>query len=225
MSILERLGTLIRSNLSALDAPSDPATRVDGWIASLERALREGRQERVRLRAEAKRIRSEAEAAETEAARWEERAALALRDGEEALARDALRQKLRAQRRAETLRTEAAELRAEESRTETLLERAEARLRELHARRGTLIEELRRAQRGDPLAASTSPRRPLRGLEAVTERLDTAEAELEVERMLDDGKAELEARFAELETREHDARLEEEVAALKARLARPKEGT
>ncbi len=221
MGILERLGTVIRSNLQALDGPREPNARVDAWITEMERTLREARQERIRLRAEAKRRLSSAARAEEEAASWEERAALALREAEEAMARDALRQKLRAQRRAEALRTEAAQLQAEEARAETLITHAEAKLRDLRTRRPPLVTALQRGE--SRLSAPASP--ALQGLEEVTERIDVAEAELELERFLDDGTAELQARFETLQARAHERDLEADVAALKARLGGPKEGT
>lgn len=220
MSILRRLATVVRSNLAALGGEDlDPAARVDGWIAQLERAVREGRQEQVRLRAEAKQRAQRAEEAEAEAARWEERAALALREEDETLARDALRQKLRAERRAQALRRDAQALQQAERKAAELVERAEARLREVRERRGTLVAQLRGA--GGPGSTGTAAlERAVSPLHAVEDQVDRAEAELEVEALLDDGTAELEARFATLHERSEGQDLDDEVAALKARLRR-----
>ncbi len=220
MSILRRLATVVRSNLAALGGEDlDPAARVDGWIAQLERAVREGRQEQVRLRAEAKQRAQRAEAAEAEAARWEERASLALREDDEALARDALRQKLRAERRTQALRQDVQALQQAERKAAELVERAEARLREVRERRGTLIAQLRSAGSSTG-TMDAALERALAPLHAVEEHVDRAEAELEVEQLLDDGTAELEARFAALRDRSEGRDLDDEVAALKARLRR-----
>ncbi len=86
MSILDRLNLLVRSNLNELSARG---TNRDA-VRDMESSLRDARRQLVELRASEKRLIARLRELRDKADQWEDRAVLALRRGEEDLARDAL---------------------------------------------------------------------------------------------------------------------------------------
>lgn len=216
MGLFDRLKTLVSSNVnSALDGAEDAHTAVASAIDELKADVKSARAELVATLATAKRLDAKHAEFVAEATTWEDRAASAVRAGDDALAREALVRKLGAQKRAEESERHAAEARANELRMRELLEKAEVRLRELEARQSTLSADLRRA-RG---AGQPAPDSAVGRLERSLDRVDAFEAELEAHAVLDDPKRRAtEAEFRKLERQSGDARVEDELEALKRRL-------
>jgi phage shock protein A len=103
MSILNRLNLLIRSNLNdALNSRNDTSLR--SAFAEMESSLRDARRQQIELKAGEKRLIAQIRTAREHADQWEDRAILALRHGDEELAREALIVKNRSLREAERLR-------------------------------------------------------------------------------------------------------------------------
>lgn len=216
MGLFDRLRTLVSSNVNAaLDGAEDAGTAVSSAIDELRTDVRSARDELVSTLASAKRLEAKRAELEAEAATWEDRAATAVRAGDDALAREALVRKMAARKRAEETEGLAAKARADEQRMRDLLERAEARLRELEARKASLASDLRRARgTGQPVGDSAVSR-----LERSMERVDAIDAELEAHAVLDDPKRRAtDAEFRKLEKVAGDARVEDELEALKRKL-------
>ncbi len=130
MSILDRLNLLIRSNINDATGRTSPRRA----LSEMENSLRDARRQRVELkRGEAQLIRQIRETRER-ADQWEERAMLALRRGEEDLAREALIVKNKAMREAENLRDQLDDQRAYLQDIERALEALEAKLEGTRAR-------------------------------------------------------------------------------------------
>lgn len=112
MTILNRLNLLIRSNLN--DALSGRAgdSSAQNAFKEMESSLRDARRQQVELRAGEKQLVAQIRSARERADQWEERAMLALRAGDEQLAREALVVKNKALREAESLRNQLDEHRA-----------------------------------------------------------------------------------------------------------------
>jgi phage shock protein A len=98
------------------------------------------------------------------------------------------------------------------------LDSLEQKTEELKARKSTLAAQVRAAReagRGDALGGATA----FDDLDRLTSRVDQLEAEVEASSVLDDHKrAELDARFRELEQNSELTEVDDELAALKRRV-------
>ncbi len=91
MGFFDRLSRLLRANLNDLVSKAeDPAKILDQSVADMQDDLVKLRQAVATAIASQKRIQNQAEQSETQARTWYERAELALKKGEEDLAREAL---------------------------------------------------------------------------------------------------------------------------------------
>lgn len=216
MSIFERAKTALKANLSALaSAGEDPSALIEATLREMEGALVQGRKELVTTLGTAKRLEGEAEALRLEIERWEERATLAVRKGDDELARDALKQKARVGREHARLIEQARTARSGAETLRVTLDDLEARARDLEARKGALAAQVRSAR----VSASKEPSGALSDLQRFGQRIDALEAEVEVASALGDTqKAELEARFRKLEQSSAQNTVEDELAALKRKV-------
>jgi len=225
MSVVKRLGRAISGNVSALlDKLEDPSKLADLALEDMDKAIRQGKRAMTELRGEAKRREQKAKLLQEEADQWYRKAAVALRSGEEALAREAL------QRRHDLMTQAVAEMEAAREANEEVEQiiRQMARLQverdAFAARKGTLATQarLRKAGADKPLSSrlggdGKGPTAVER-FEELERRFDTIEAERELDELLGIGKdAEIEGRFRQLEQR---GGVDDELAALKARLDR-----
>ncbi|NCV92302.1 MAG: PspA/IM30 family protein, partial [Synechococcaceae bacterium WB7_3xG_012] len=91
MGFFDRLGRLVRANANAaLSAAEDPVKILDQSVADMQADLVKLRQAVATAIASQKRIQNQADQADAQAKTWYERAELALKKGEEDLAREAL---------------------------------------------------------------------------------------------------------------------------------------
>lgn len=120
MSILDRLNLLIRSEISDL-------TRGNA-MSDMEGSLREARRQRAELRRSEANLVKQIREGRDKAARWEERAVLALKNGDEELAREALVMKNRTLDETSRLRDELDEYRSQVQDIERALEALEMKL-------------------------------------------------------------------------------------------------
>jgi phage shock protein A len=217
MGIFSRLADIVNSNINAiLDRAQDPEKIIRLIIQEMEDTLVEVRSQAVRTIAEKKEMERRLEAMRREHDEWERRAELALTKGREDLAKGALAAKARL---AETLAREERQLalvtggldQQNEDITKLQAKLADAKSREksIAARHKTASSRIR-----------------LR-TNLYDERIADAFARFdEVERALDEAEGKVEAFelgrkpgiVDEIAGIEKDARVEEELAALKARL-------
>ncbi len=149
MGIFDRMGKVISSNFNALvDGLQDPRKSVEQTLLEMQEQIRAARREVVSAVAAEKQLRGKLDELEQQAAKWATRAELAVKSGDDELARDALLQKKRVmgeRDRAEALRGEqraaAHEMKAE-------LERMEHKVTELQQRKGTLVAQAAQAKAG-----------------------------------------------------------------------------
>ena len=107
MGFFDRLSRLIRANANAaVGSMEDPAKILDQSVADMQSDLIKLRQAVATAIASQKRIQNQAEQAESQAATWYERAELALKKGEEDLAREALGRRKTCQDTATALNTQ-----------------------------------------------------------------------------------------------------------------------
>jgi phage shock protein A len=148
---------------------------------------------------------------------WENKAVLALRAGDEELAREALKMKHKAKANADNLQRQADGASAAATKLQDSIAEAERRLEDLKARKATLAAQVRSARAtpgGGDLASGS-----LGGIDRLTGRIDQLEAEVEASAVLEDPeRAAVDAKFRALERRSGGAVVEDELAALKRKL-------
>lgn len=221
MGIFRRFNAVVRSNLNALlDRAEDPAKLIAQTVSDMEEELKRARRDLVGTLGAAKRLQKKAIELDEEAARWEEKAALALREGDEELAREALRRKARTKKQSEESRRQAAAQEAAADEMKRTLERIERKVEDLKARKSSLASDVRRSRE----SLSIEPTRPMRPasfeeLDRMSGRIDQLEAEVEVARALGDSdRAELDARLGALDRDVENDAVEDELSALKRKL-------
>jgi phage shock protein A len=149
MGIFDRMGKVISSNFNGLvDGLQDPRKSVEQTLLEMQEQIRAARREVVSAVAAEKQLRGKLDELDAQAAKWASRAELAVKTGDDELAREALMQKKRVtgeRDRAEALRGEqraaAHEMKAE-------LERMEQKVTELEHRKGTLVAQAAQAKAG-----------------------------------------------------------------------------
>lgn len=213
MGIFDRFSKVISSNMNALlDKAEDTRKSVELLIEEMREQIRRGRQEVVSAVAAEKRLRAKVDELDEQIDKWQRRAELAVKAGDENLAREALlfkKRQVEERDRAEALR---AEQRGQALRLKDDLERAEGKLKELEAKKGTIIARYKQARAGggaEALGAESDGPTPFDELRRMEEKMERAEDEAEA---MDEAKEilnkpkgskmsadELEARFADLE--------------------------
>jgi phage shock protein A len=228
MGIFDRMGKVIQSNLNALlDRAEDDKKLIELNLDEMDEQIKGGQREVVSAMAAEKQLTKKCEELKGDVEKWDRRAELALKSGDEALAREALKQKKRTAGElaaAESARSEqqAAALKMKED-----LERMKQKLAELKMKRGTLATRAAQARSGggsEQLGArgGSSAFDNFRRME---ERIEGREAEgsamAEVEEVLGKGQKteDLEAKFRELEKGGGGpSDVDDELAALKKRI-------
>jgi phage shock protein A len=235
MGIFDRMGKVIQSNLnSLLDKAEDDKKLVELNLDEMDVQIKAGHQEVVQAVAAEKQLRKKAEELNADVERWDKRAELALKSGDEALAREALKQKKRASTEAASAEKARAEQRDVAIRMKEELERMKEKLTDLKMRKGTIVARAQQARAG-----STSEQLGSRGgssafdnFRRMEEKVEGREAEglamAEVEEALGKGekREDLEAKFRDLERQVGgkgeaggaSTEIDDELAALKKRI-------
>jgi phage shock protein A len=238
MGIFDRMGKVIQSNLnSLLDKAEDDKKLILLNLDEMEEQIKAGHQEVVSAVAAEKQLRKKSDDLRADVAKWDKRAELALKSGDEALAREALKQKKRVTAEADAADKARAEQRDVALRMKDELERMKEKLAELKMRKGTLVARAQQARGG-----SSSEQLGSRGgtsafdnFRRMEEKIENREAEglamAEVEEALGKGAKteDLEAKFRDLERQvggkagkgdepTGSSEIDDELAALKKRI-------
>ena len=228
------MGKVISSNFnSLLDKAEDDKKILELNVEEMGDQLKAARQEVISAIAAEKQLKKKAEDLNGEAEKWDKRAELALKSGDEALAREALKQKRRV-----TTEAEAAEKSRVEARNQALemkeeLERMEKKLEDVKLRKNTIAARAQQAKAGggaEGLGAKggSSAFDNFRKLEDKIEGREAENAAMsEVEDALGTReKQDLEAKFRDLERgigggkpgKTGESEIDEDLAALKKRI-------
>jgi len=224
MGIFSRLNRVIKSNLNALiDQAEDPDKMIGQTVTDMKSALKRARKDLIEALGSAKRLDKKQLDLEQEAVDWEQKAIVALEQDDDDLAREALRRKARALRDAKEVRARAAAQATAADAMKAQLERIEEKLDDLKARQKTLAAQVRQARTQRPDPELTSGDRLGGGaftdLERMADQIDQLDAEVEAHEVLEDPKrAAMDARFRDLESEEAEDDVDDELAALKAKL-------
>jgi phage shock protein A len=239
MGIFDRMGKVISSNFNALlDGLEDPRKSVEQTLNEMREQIRAARREVVSAVAAEKQLRGKLDELDKEAERWANRAELAVKNGDDELAREALLQKRRItteRDRAEALR---AEQRAAAHEMKAELERMEQKVSELEHKKGTIAAQIAQAKSGGGAEALGEKRvggsafAEFRRMEDQIEAVETTvQAQRELDGVLNEAgpggmtRAEVEAKFRALEAgigpsaeSLKKSEVDEELAAIKKRV-------
>lgn len=224
MGIFSRLNRVIKSNLNALiDQAEDPDKMIGQTVVDMKAALKRARRDLIEAMGTAKRLENKERELEKEAADWERKAILALERDDDDLAREALRRKARTLEEVEKVRARAAEQSTAAEAMRAQLERVEEKLDDLKSRQKTLAAQVRQARNQRPDPGQPMGERLGGGafsdLDRMADQIDQLDAEVEAHQILDDPRrSELDARLRALGSDEADGDVEDELAALKAKL-------
>ena len=210
MGIFDRMGKVISSNVNALlDKAEDPKKSLDLVLEEMKDQIKAARKELVEGVAAEKVLRKKVDELDADVQKWERRAELALKAGDEKLAREALVQKKRVvgeRDRAEALR---AEQRSAVLNMKAEYERMEAKQQELAARKNTLGAQLKQARAGggaEGLGAKAAGSSAFAEFRRMEDQIEGHVAEVAAHREVEDAlgadglsRDELEAKFAQLE--------------------------
>lgn len=223
MGIFDRFNRVLKSNLNGLvDRAEDPAKLLEQTVRDMEQELKNAKKDLITQLGNAKRLEKKAAEHEDEVASWENKAVLALRAGDEQLAREALKMKHKAKTTADNVKRQAAVAANGASDLQSTLETIEAKIEDLKARKATLASQVRRARETSATAGRAGGRfgsEALDGLDNLSGRIDQLEAEVEASDLLTDPeRADVERRFRELEKKSGGAMVDDELEALKRKL-------
>lgn len=211
MSLLSRAGRVLSGQFNGLlERLESPSKGVAQIVVEMAEQLRAARRELVRNVAAEKQLRRKAEQLAAEAGNWARRAELAVRSGEDALAREALAQRRRVKADQERTGSLADQQRGEAHAMKAELQRMESKVAEVKARQGTLgvlAAQARTGGRPEDLGASGD--RPFEALSELEDRIDSVEVVFQAQREVEEAlrqqpsaglsAAEVEARFQALE--------------------------
>jgi phage shock protein A len=230
------MGKVIQSNLHALlDKVEDDKKLLELNLDEMESQIKAGHQEVVQAVAAEKQLRKKADDLRADVERWDKRAELALKSGDEALAREALKQKRRIVAEADAADKARTDQRNAALSMKDELERMKERLAELRMRKGTILARAAQARggTGSEQLGSRGGSNAFENFRRMEQKIEGREAEsaamAEVDEALGKGeKAEdLEARFRELERQtggksapgaSGPSDIDEDLAALKKRI-------
>lgn len=210
MGIFDRMGKVISSNFNALvDGLQDPRKSVEQTLLDMQEQIRAARREVVSAVAAEKQLRGKLDELAAEADKWASRAELAVKNGDDELARDALLQKKRVtseRDRAEALR---AEQRAAAHEMKAELERMEQKATELEHRKGALVAQAAQAKAGADGSGKRVGGAAFAEFRRMEDQIEAVETTVQAQRELDGllnpagpggmTRDEVEAKFRQLE--------------------------
>jgi phage shock protein A len=220
MGIFSRMGDIINSNLNAmLDRAEDPEKIVRLIVQEMEDTLVEARTAAAKSIAEKKELHRKIEQLETAQADWQAKAELAVSKDRDDLAKGALVARAKAADAAEALKAELVQVEAALAKTNEDMAQLQAKLSEAKQKQKAM--EIRRKSAQERIRVRTQLHDgriddALSRYEMVERKLDELEGHAEAFDLGRGPGKSLEEEFAELES---EGKVDEELAALKQRLA------
>jgi len=216
MGFFDRLSRLFRANANAvISSMEDPSKILDQSVEDMQRDLVKLRQAVATAIASQKRIQNQAEQADAQAKTWYERAELALKKGEESLAREALSRRKTYQDTATALNGQLQSQAGQVEQLKKSLLQLESKIAEAKTKKDMLKARAQAAQAQEQLQSAVSglgTDNAMAAFERMEEKVQSLEARSQAAAEL--AGADLESQFAALEGNDVD----EELAALRSRL-------
>jgi phage shock protein A len=216
MGFFDRLSRLLRANLNDLVSKAeDPGKILDQSVADMQADLVKLRQAVATAIASQKRLQNQAEQAETQARTWYERAELALKKGEEDLAREALSRRKTYTDTATALNTQISNQAGQVETLKKSLTALEGKIAEAKTKKDMLKARAQAAQAQEQLQSAVgnlSTNSSMAAFDQMEEKVLALEARSQAAAEL--AGSDLESQFAALQGSDVD----DELAALKTRM-------
>ncbi|MCP9817296.1 PspA/IM30 family protein [Synechococcus sp. GreenBA-s] len=218
MGFFDRLSRLLRANANAaLSSVEDPGKILDQSVADMQSDLVKLRQAVATAIASQKRIQNQAEQSEAQAKTWYERAELALKKGEEDLAREALSRRKTYQDTATTLNTQLQSQAGQVEQLKKSLVALEGKIAEAKTKKDMLKARAQAAKAQEQLQSAVNglgTNNAMAAFEQMEEKVQVLEARSQAAAEL--AGADLESQFAALQGGND---VDDELAALRTRLS------
>lgn len=179
MGIFDRLATLIRSNLNALlNRAEDPEKMLDQLILDMRTQLAKAKQEAASAIADEKKLQAEAAGLKKQAEDWERRAMLAVQEGRDDLATEALLRYNEALAGAQQLHETWVRHKAETEALKVSLRQLNERIEEAKRKRNVLVARAKRAgaqQRIQETMSGMNDRSAFESFDRMSEKIEDLE--------------------------------------------------
>ena len=223
MSLLERVGTLIRANINdLLDRAEDPEKMIKQIILDMQNQLIQVKTQVAASIADEQKLYQRYLQNQEEADRWQKKAELAVTKGEDELAKEALSRRNSYQSIADGFKVQYEEQKKQVEVLKSALEKLEAKIEEAERKKDLLIARSRRAEAERKIhetMAGIDTSGALGGLERMEEKVLEREARAKAAVELDTDT--LEEKFAALE---QESDLDRQLEELKSKMKKPEEG-
>lgn len=217
MGILGRLSTLVKSNLNdAIDSMQDPGKEIDQMVRDMEDYARQARAEVGRSIADERVLERKAQTLEGEIADWQKKAEMAVRAGDDGLAKEALNRKGEKEAERDETKKALQEAGVYADQLTAALKALEVRLKDVKLRQGTLKAKAR-GNRDGTMGAKTSA---FNDFERMSSRIDATEAEASLDEELGNRKTATIDVDRRLEQMSNDAAVDDALAELKRKLGK-----
>jgi phage shock protein A len=222
MGLFGRLGTLIRSNINELiNRAEDPEKMLNQVLVDMKGQLVEAKKQVAIAIADEKRIKKQYEQELAKAADWEKKAMLAVRAGNDDLARAALARKAEHDELAATLREQWEAQKQSVEQLKEALRSLDAKIEEAKRKRNILVSRQKRAQAQATINRTLSQLNSSDSYDSTFARMDerVTQLEAEAEATAELGalpEASLETQFKALEA---GSSVDSELEALKQKMA------
>jgi phage shock protein A len=221
MGLFSRLGTLIRSNINELiNKAEDPEKMLNQVLVDMKTQLVEAKKQVAVAIADEKRLKKQYEMEAAKAIEWEKKAMLAVKAGDDNLAKAALARKGEHEEVAETLRQQWEAQKASVEQLKGALRSLDAKIEEAKRKRNILVSRQKRAEAQRTInetLTNINSSSAFDTFERMTDRVTQIEAEAEATAELGSAlpEATLDAQFKALAA----SSVDDELAALKKKMA------
>lgn len=215
MNAFKRIHDIFSSNVNhALDKMEDPSKMIRYTIVEMEGSLSKAKNSAAEMLANICAREEELKASKEAESRWDVRAQLAVKNGKDDLAREAIAEKQKAQSKVTALETEIAELKNISASQEAQIVKLTEKLEEVKAKERTLVARAEHAKEKikiEKQISATDCSAAIKRFNEMEEKVERLEAEAAVASK----SYESESRFTEME---NNANVDKELEELKAKL-------
>lgn len=215
MNAFKRIHDIFSSNVNhALDKMEDPSKMIRYTIVEMEGSLSKAKNSAAEMLANIRAREEELKASKEAESRWDVRAQLAVKNGKDDLAREAIAEKQKAQSKVTALETEIAEFKNISASQEAQIVKLTEKLEEVKAKERTLVARAEHAKEKikiEKQISATDCSAAIKRFNEMEEKVERLEAEAAVASK----SYESESRFTEME---NNANVDKELEELKAKL-------
>lgn len=225
MSLLERVGTIIRSNLNdLLDRAEDPEKMLKQILIDMQNQLIQVKTQVAAAIADEQKLYQRYLQNQEEADKWQKKAELAVSKGEDELAKEALQRRNSYQQIADGFKVQYEEQKQQVEVLKSALQKLESKIEEAERKKDLLIARSRRAEAEAKIhetMAGIGQSSAMANFERLEEKVEEKEARAKAASELSKETDTLEDKFAALE---QETDIDKQLQELKAKMQKPEGG-